>query len=186
MLTGNKDLDFKILGELEDKDLVSYCRTNKQADEICKDQGFWLNRIMLKFPYLSLEILNKYKGDRSWSEYYINDLREINRVNADDYLIKGSTDKRYDHVMIAIDNGANVHIESDFAVKMASYGGRLDIVKYLVNNGANIRTNNDIPVRWASGNGYLDVVRYLVSQGADITLRMIMPLNGQVMVVILR
>ena len=77
MLTGVKDLDFKILGELEDKDLVSYCQTNKQADEICKDQGFWLNRILLKFPYLSWEILNKYKGDRSWSEYYINDLRDI-------------------------------------------------------------------------------------------------------------
>ena len=47
MLTGVKDLDIKILNELEDKDIVSYCQTNKQADTLCQDQGFWLNRIML-------------------------------------------------------------------------------------------------------------------------------------------
>ena len=35
MLTGVKDLDIKILNELEDKDLVSYYQTDKQTDTLC-------------------------------------------------------------------------------------------------------------------------------------------------------
>jgi len=41
MLTGNKDVDRKILNELEDKDLVNVCQTNKQANLLCNDQVFW-------------------------------------------------------------------------------------------------------------------------------------------------
>ena len=75
LLTGVRDLDMKILNELEDVDLVKMCQMNRAAKTICTDQNFWLNRILTKFPYLSLDILNKYKGDRTWSEYYIEDLR---------------------------------------------------------------------------------------------------------------
>ena len=79
LLTGNKDVDFKILGELDDKDLIKMCNINKEAMQLCNNnQNFWLNRILIKFPYLKLDVLNKYKNDRLWSEYYINDLRKIN------------------------------------------------------------------------------------------------------------
>ena len=51
LLTGNKDVDFKILSELEDKDLIKMCNINKEAMKICNNnQNFWLNRILLKFP----------------------------------------------------------------------------------------------------------------------------------------
>ena len=98
LLTGVKDLNFRILNELDDIDLVNICQTNKAADKICTDQKFWLNRIMIKFPYLS-NIINKYKGDRTWSEYYIDDLIKVNPY--DPYALNvAKTTNRDDHVMI--------------------------------------------------------------------------------------
>ena len=60
MLTGVKDLDFKILNQLEDIDLVNVCKTNTVANKLCNDQGFWLQRIMIKYPYLDLNILKQF------------------------------------------------------------------------------------------------------------------------------
>ena len=34
MLTGHKNLDFKILNKLDDVDLVKVCQTNHQANEL--------------------------------------------------------------------------------------------------------------------------------------------------------
>lgn len=197
MLTGNKDLDLKILGELEDKDLVNICQVNKRADEICKDQSFWLNRIMLKFPYLSLDMLNKYKHDRSWSQYYIEDLRKINLADVNNTLIDSSKNARLDHVIIAINNGANINTKHNLAIryasskghlnivkylvslektdihlndalKSASYAGNLDMIKYLISQGADVQTQDNYSVKYASKNGHLNVVKYLVSVGANI------------------
>ena len=163
MLTGVKDLDFKILNELEDVDLINVCQTNKAADDICKDQAFWLNRIMTKFP----EIFRR-KDERTWSEYYIKDLIHITPTNAQSKLNLGSKSGKLDWVIIAVKNGANIRYMNDNAVKMASEYGHLDVVKYLVENGADIRGQNDHAVRAASAGGHLDVVKYLVENGADV------------------
>ena len=88
MLTGNKNLDFKILNQLDDKDLVNLCQTNHQANELCDDQTFWLNRILIRFPYLDLNILKQYKQERSWSQYYIEDLRTVNENSKRLYFFK--------------------------------------------------------------------------------------------------
>ena len=166
MLTGNKDLDIIVLNNLEDRDLVNYCQTNKKAEILCNDQSFWLNRIMLKFPYLGLEILNKYKQEL-WSEYYIKDLRNIARsANMNQTLIKASQEGRLDHVMIAIANGADIHVWNDSAVMLASMKGHLDTVRYLVSVGAYIHIYDDLLVKLASRNGHADVVDYLVSMGS--------------------
>ena len=122
LLTGNKDVDFKILGELEDKDLIKMCNINKEAMQLCNNnQNFWLNRILIKFPYLKLDVLKKYKNDRLWSEYYINDLRKINNsTDVNKTLWNGSRKGRLDHVMIAINNGADIHALNDYSVRVAS------------------------------------------------------------------
>ncbi len=120
MLTGNKDVDRKILNELEDKDLVSLCQINKQANSLCNDQVFWMNRVFLRFGYVGGNILRKYKGDRTWSEYYIQDLRKINPTNADKYLETGSHEGKLYHVIIALKNGANISHE-DFTILTKYY-----------------------------------------------------------------
>ena len=48
-LTGVKDLDLKILSEVNDRDLFSFCLVNKQINQICKDEHFWRNRFLSRF-----------------------------------------------------------------------------------------------------------------------------------------
>lgn len=109
-LTGIKDLDYKILNDLEDRDLVNICQTSKKADQICTDQMFWLNRIMVKYPYIPLDILNKYKHGRDWSGYYIKDLRKANMENPDELLLRAVREGRNDLVLMALNNGADVNL----------------------------------------------------------------------------
>ncbi len=179
MLTGDKNVDRKILNKLDDVDLVRACQVNKQADDICNDQIFWMNRVFDRFDYVGGDILRKNKGD-SWSEYYIQDLRKINSYNAQEYLLSGAEKGRLDHVMISLRNGAEVNkkyglkrmkyhsemvkYELDNPLNEASENGYLDVVKYLISIGAEMKEG----VRLASRFGHLDVVKYLVENGADI------------------
>ena len=145
MLTGNKNIDIKILNELEDVDLVKFFQVNKQGNSICEDQVFWMNRVFNRFGYVSGNILRKYKGNKSWSEYYI-DLIKYKRDNkkyVNKYLTKGSKNGRLDQVIIALKNGANIHAQNDKALRRASKNGHLEVVKYLVENKANIHAKND-------------------------------------------
>ncbi len=168
MLTGNKDVDRKILNELDDKDIVNVCQTNKKAYSLCNDQVFWMNRVFQKFGYVGGNVLRKYKKDRSWSEYYIQDLRKINKDNAQEYLNYGSLFGRFDYVIIALKNDINIHGDTDFSLRFASNNGHLEIVKYLVSQGADIHARTDYALKASTENGHLDVVKYLVSLGANI------------------
>ena len=67
-----------------------------------------------------------------------------------------------------VSRGANIHVNNNYAVRLASYYGQIEVVQYLVSQGANIHAYNSEAVRLASEKGHLDVVRYLISQGADI------------------
>ena len=169
MLTGNKDVDRKILNELDDVDLVKACQVNKQAHSICKDQVFWMNRVFQRYNYVPGVVLRKYKGkdkdkNRTWSDYYIHDLRKINKNS----LIDGSKNGRLDHVIIALKNGANIRAELDQALKLSSKNGHLEVVKFLVEQGANIHAEDDYALRFSSEKGHLDTVKFLVENGANI------------------
>ena len=169
MLTGNKDVDRKILNELEDVDLVRACQVNKQADKICKDQVFWMNRLFQRFPEVPGDVLRKNKGNRTWSDYYIHDLRKINKNNSEHYLIYGSINGRMDHILIALSLGANVHGENDDALRWASRNGHTETVKLLLDRGADIHARVDEALRWASYNGHTETVKLLLDRGAIIT-----------------
>lgn len=172
MLTGMKYLDYKILNELDDKDLVNACQTYKAADKICADQNFWLHRIQIKFPYLSYEMLNRYRENRKWSDYYI-ELIKINHENMNDYLLEGSKNNRMDYVLVALKQGADPDMsEPNFnttALIFASLKNNLDIVKILVENGADVNEKDDMrvtPLYVAAEQGNLDIVKYLIEHNA--------------------
>lgn len=167
MLTGNINLDSIILNKLGDKDLVSICQTNKKFHNLCKKQTFWLNRIMVKFPYLDLNVLKQSKGNRDWRQYYINDLSKTIKSIYEHYLIYGSNIGRMDWVIIAIKNGANVKCRNDQNITYASKNGHLNVVKYLVENRADPQAQNNQSIVWASGKGHVDIVKYLVENRAD-------------------
>ncbi len=170
MLSGNKDVDRKILNNLEDKDLVNVCQTNKKAQSLCNDQVFWMNRVFNRFGYVTGDTLRKNKKDRSWSEYYIKDLRKINKTNAHEYLVSESSDRRLDLAMIALKNtdlSPKNTIYTDLYLRRASLNGHLDLLKYLVSQGADIN-NMTLKAALIAGQENLEVIKYLVSQGIDI------------------
>ncbi len=72
-ITGVKDLDFKILMSLDDKELGNICQANKYINSLCKDNIFWLNRIQLKFGRNVEDIKNisRFLKTRNYIKTYI-------------------------------------------------------------------------------------------------------------------
>jgi ankyrin repeat protein len=87
----------------------------------------------------------------------------------DDLALRWASENGHlDVVKYLVEQGANIHARDDWALRWAGENGHLDVVKYLVEQGASIHARDDLALRWASGNGHLDVVKYLVEQGANI------------------
>ena len=168
LLTGLKNLDLMILANLNDKDLVSVCNTSKRADEICSDEHFWRKRIEVKFPNVGTDVFKKYKGNRTWADYYVHDLVKIARKNPDDALEDAAKNGRLDHLMIAVDRGAYIYVINDAALSLASRNGHLEVVKYLIKSWADIHAWDDAALREASLYGHLEIVKYLIKLGAYI------------------
>ena len=73
-LTGNKDVDFMILQKLTDVELGKVCKVNKYVNKLCEDSDFWLNRIVLTFPYLNNNDVIEFKkffDFETYKELYI-------------------------------------------------------------------------------------------------------------------
>ncbi len=62
-LSGIKDVDLKILSELNDRDLFSFCLADKAVNKMCKDENFWRNRFVSRFGQIE-------KPD-NWRNYYL-------------------------------------------------------------------------------------------------------------------
>ena len=87
-----------------------------------------------RFGYVGGDLLRKFKGNRSWSEYYIQDLRKI-PFKPVMFLKEGSRKGRLDQVIITLKNGADIHVGNDLSLRAASGYGHLEVVKYLVGEG---------------------------------------------------
>ena len=71
-LSNVKDTDLKILSELNDKDLFSFCIVNKYANRLCKDEHFWMNRFLERFG-------EPHKPDYMyWRKYYLQVVKDVN------------------------------------------------------------------------------------------------------------
>lgn len=66
-LTGNVDVDVKILSELPLRDVLKLCSVNKYAKALCNKENLWKIKTRLDFP---TKIENKPEED-TWKKYYI-------------------------------------------------------------------------------------------------------------------
>ena len=74
-LSGIKDVDLKILSNLNDRDLFSLCIVDKYTNNLCKDKNFWRNRFINRFGE------NSYKPEnRTWKNHYLKVVSDL-----DDY-----------------------------------------------------------------------------------------------------
>lgn len=172
MFTGiSKDTDIEALLYLDDQDIARVCQANQYMRDLCNNnEDFWRKLIQVRFPYIPMEVLNKYKGDRSWSEYYIRDLRPVNiSLTPTQDLVGAAEEGRLDHVMILVNNGAVINQYGDsISLLKAADRGYSDIVRYLVENGADVTKNNSLHLLYAAKNGDSELVKYLIDRGSDI------------------
>ena len=71
-------------------------------------------------------------------------------------------------VGLAIQAGADVPADNDYALRWASKYGHLPVVEVLVKAGADVNAAHDLALRWASRYGHLAVVEFLVKAGANV------------------
>jgi hypothetical protein len=62
-----RDIDEKILLEMDDDNLEEVCLTSKYISSICKSDTFWINRIL---HYFGKESLSKKPENLKWRDYY--------------------------------------------------------------------------------------------------------------------
>lgn len=75
--TGVKDLDLKILMDLDDETLLNACSTNKELYRICNvDQSFWRNRYVKQYGEHAASF--KEKG-RSWKNHYMQTIIDLQK-----------------------------------------------------------------------------------------------------------
>ena len=86
-------------------------------------------------------------------------------VNNNEPLKVAVKNGHFNIIKFLVENGANVQ---DDVLGSAIWGGNLDIVKYLVNHGADVHERNDLTLAWASSSGNLNIVKYLLDHGVDI------------------
>jgi ankyrin repeat protein len=168
METLGADTLFSIGILLEMDDLLKFCSINKRINNIlCRQDNIWLYKIKQLSPSLGMEVINKYRKDRSLKDYFIQDIYP-NSNNPNKLLINSSSDGRLDLVILALDSGANIQAQNNEPVRYSSENGHLEVVKYLVEHGADIQADNNYAVRLASRYGHLEVVKYLIEHGANI------------------
>ena len=64
-------------------------------------------------------------------------------------------------IQALIDEGADIHVDNDYAFRYASFNGHTEVVKVLLANGADIHADNDYAFRNASRYGHTEVVKVL-------------------------
>jgi len=66
-----KDINLKVLEELDDKDLFSFCLVDKYANELCKNEHFWRKRFLKRFG-------KRYdKGKSNWRKTYLSIVKDL-------------------------------------------------------------------------------------------------------------
>jgi len=73
MLSLGLSLNSKILGYLSNPDIASFFSTCKQLHRVSQEDSFWMNRVLGLSSYLTVDLYRKYKGDRTWKEYFTED-----------------------------------------------------------------------------------------------------------------
>ena len=88
-LTGNRDVDLKILAELDDDSLLNFCQIkNQYVKKLCTNEYFWINRLYKVFGKVA-----KSQTRKTWRNLYLSLVyytdKYLNKPNYENYdLIK--------------------------------------------------------------------------------------------------
>lgn len=177
MLTKLKDTDLKILEELDDKDLLTFCLLNKSASELCSYEPFWRNRLSKKYPdavkyYQDTSLIDKsftlypelstyYKPVYTWKKYYFQTVYYVNKMREDfGFIYKTGDPKNYYLILFGVEYP---HVQIELAAKM----GYIDLLEYLLSKGSFYSLNIYNLFSGAAQENQLGVINHFWKDGAD-------------------
>lgn len=79
--TGNKDADMIILQNLDDYDLGRVCNVNKYTRDLCRNENFWMNRMLKRFGQFDSDI--SALRDRlklTWKQLYVKTVDMLEKI----------------------------------------------------------------------------------------------------------
>ncbi|BCS82748.1 putative ankyrin repeat protein [Cotonvirus japonicus] len=85
-----------------------------------------------------------------------NDIIVISRFKS------ASRKNHFQMVKLLVENGIDLHINKDYALRWSARKGNIEIVKYLIHKGANVSAQNYYAIKLALQNKYYDVVEFLI------------------------
>lgn len=76
-------------------------------------------------------------------------------------FIRAADDGNIKLMQYCLEEGVNINVYNDCAIRYAVRLGELDVVKFLVDNGSNIYVYDNDVLLWACGYRYSKIVNYL-------------------------
>lgn len=90
----------------------------------------------------------------------------MNKIDAD--FIDAATNDKVETMLKLLRLGANVHVDSDYALQRCVKNRNACAVKCLLECGANVHIHDDYPLRWSAYKCHLELVVCLLEYGADV------------------
>ena len=171
MTTGIKDLDLKILSELDDASLLNFCQTSTYGKKLCENETFWFNRTLQKYGkveknpkrtwknlYLKLAYyLDKYTESKSVEELAKTGMQNLDLIKI---ILSFITDKETKR--IAIGRGG----------EESAKRGDMELTKFFIKE----KTKNKLfdsydyhwPLLYAIESGNKELVYYLVKKSKEL------------------
>lgn len=145
-----KDVDQKILSELDDKSLFEFCITHKYGSTLCRDDLFWKKRFIIKYGHS-----NK-NADRSWKNFYMNVIYYNDKYKGGAlYELSKKGIKNFDLINFYLVRGSDVNMGMLGAVT----GGHKDLVEYYIERGANDFINGYLNAQKIGRQDLMDLFR---------------------------
>src|SRR5579871_5147202 len=148
-----KDIDYNILLDLDDIELINLCATNTRIGKFCSDDEFWRKKIEKKYPGVPIPL--QYQGDKKAFYVIIRNLslRGLKMwAVMNDYLDILKYVYEIDKTLI------NSYTATDVAIL-----GYLDILKWL--HELDNKMIDQIIANVAAASGKIDVLKWLSELG---------------------
>lgn len=150
-----KDVDQKILQELDDRELLDFCVSHKYGSELCKDENFWRKRIVKRYGGVNKNERRTWKNFYLTIVYYLDKYKDKNIALHE--ISKGGM-KNLDIINFFLIRGAS----PNSGLTGAAAGGHVNLAEYFVSRGASDFINAYI---FAVSNGHENIKNFIRDQG---------------------
>ncbi len=164
-LTKIRDIDLKILSELDDRGLLSFCKVSKYANTLCYNEDFWRSRIIQNYPK-AFEFKSK---DKTWRNYYLSIVMYLNKFySIHQAMYEATRNNKKDLINFFISRGADDFLQG---MRIAALKGNKDLVVLFISKAAE-KGHKWGEYEWDQGliqailGGYEDLAIFFISKGA--------------------